>query len=96
MNLAFTARKDWRPDAYFLSPGQKCLLMMFGGEHSLGGVSGYDAAETTDEDPNRAAAVQRLTWAYLRTALYADDAAWSKACAALAQTSPALGRVECR
>ena len=37
--------------------------------HLLGGVSGYDAAETTDEDPERVALVQRLTWV-LRTTLY--------------------------
>lgn len=96
VNPSFTPRKDWRADAYFLSPGPKCLMTVFGGQHSLGGVSGYDVAETTDEDPNRAAAVQRLTWAYLRTALYADDAAWSKASTALAETSPALARVECK
>jgi len=44
-------------------------------------ISGYDAAETTDENPERAAAVQRLTWAYLRSALYPEDGAWSAACA---------------
>ena len=50
------------------SPGPKSLLTLFGAEHSgLGGVAGYDAAETTDEDPERVAAVARLAWAYLRT-----------------------------
>jgi hypothetical protein len=29
--------------------------------HGLGGVAGYDAAETTDENPRRVAAVARLT-----------------------------------
>ncbi len=43
---------DWHADPYFLSPGPKCLLSLFGAEHGLGGVSGYDAAETTDEDPD--------------------------------------------
>lgn len=96
VNPNFTPRKDWRADAYHLSPGPKCLMTVFGGEHSLGGVSGYDVAETTDEDPNRAAVVERMTWAYLRTALYREDIAWAKACTALDQTSPALGRVECK
>jgi len=86
---------DWHADPYFLSPGPKCLLTLFGAGHGLGGVSGYDAAETTDENPERVAAVQRLTWAYLRTALYPEDSAWPAACAALAEVSE-LGRVECK
>lgn len=91
----FTARgADWRADAYFLSSGPKCLLTLFGAEHSFGGISGYDAAETTDENPERLAAVQRLTWAYLRTALYPEDPAWPAACAALMDSPNPLGRVE--
>ena len=81
-------------DPYWLSAGPKCLLPLFGVKHGLGGASGYDVAETTDESPERVAAVQRLTWAYLRTALYPADSAWSAACAALLDTSPPLGRVE--
>ncbi len=87
---------DWHADPYFLSPGPKCLLTLFGAGHGLGGVSGYDAAETTDENPERVAVVQQLTWAYLRTALYPEDSAWSTACAALMDTPNPLGRVECR
>ena len=86
---------DWHADPYLLSSGPKCLLTIAGGGHGLGGVSGYDAAETTDESPERVATVQRLTWAYLRSTLYAGDPAWPDACAALAQLS-ALGRVECK
>jgi len=93
---AFSDRVDWRADAYFLSPGPKCLLTVFGWEHMLGGVSGYDAAETTDENPERVAAVQRLTWAYLRTALYPEDPAWPAARAALMDTPKPLGRVACK
>ena len=96
VNPMFTERADWRADAYFLSPGPKCLLTLFGGEHMLGGVSGYDAGETTDENPDRVAAVQRLTWAYLRTALYPEDPAWSAACAALVDAPNPLGRVACK
>ena len=86
---------DWHADPYRLSPGPKCLLTLFGAGHGLGGISGYDAAETTDENPERIAAVQRLTWAYLRTALYPEDPSWPIACAALAGLN-ALGRVECK
>ncbi len=86
---------DWHADPYFLSTGPKCLLTLFGAGHGLGGISGYDVAETTDENPERVAAVQRLTWAYLRSALYPEDSAWSKACAALAELNE-LGRVECK
>ena len=86
---------DWHADPYRLSTGPKCLLTVSGGGHGLGGVSGYDAAETTDESPERVATVQRLTWAYLRSALYPEDSAWSVACAALA-TLNELGRVECK
>jgi len=96
VNPNFTDRVDWRADAYFLSPGPKCLLTLFGAEHSLGGVSGYDAAETTDENPARVAAIQRLTWAYLRTALYPEEPAWPAARAALMDAPDPLGRVECK
>jgi len=71
------------------------LLSLFGGGHGLGGISGYDAAETTDESPERVAAVQRLSWAYLRSALYPQDTAWPAACAALGQLNE-LGWVECK
>jgi hypothetical protein len=54
-----TARgAGWHADPYFLFPGPKSLLTLFGAEHGLGGVAGYDAAETTDENPERVAAVQ--------------------------------------
>ena len=36
----------------------------------FGGMSGYDAKEAGDESPERVAEVQRITWDYLRTALY--------------------------
>ncbi len=85
---------DWHADPYFLSTGPKSLLTLFGAGHGLGGVSGYDVAETTDESPERVAAVQRLTWAYLRTALYPEDSAWSAACAALVDGPNPPGRVE--
>jgi predicted dienelactone hydrolase len=85
---------SWHTDPYFLSPGPKFLLTLFDAEHGLGGVAGYDAAETTDENPERVAAVARLTWAYLRTELYPGDSAWQAARDALAASPDPLGRVE--
>ena len=85
---------DWFVDPYTLSPGAKALLSLFGGEHMLGGISGYDVTETTDENPERVALIQRMTWAFLRSALYPADPAWADACAALANEPDAEGRVE--
>ena len=85
---------DWHADPYFHSPGTKSLLTLFGAGHGLGGVSGYDVAETTDESPDRVAAVQQLTAAYLRTTLDPKDSAWPTASAALLDVSSPLGRVE--
>ncbi|WP_133742047.1 alpha/beta hydrolase family protein [Actinorugispora endophytica] len=85
---------DWHADPYVLSPGPKSLLTLFDAEHGLGGISGYDVAETTDENPERVASVQRLTWAYLRSELYPGDPAWQTACDALTAGPDPLGRVE--
>lgn len=85
---------DWHTDPYVLAPGPKSLLTLFDAEHGLGGVSGYDVAETTDENPARVSAVQRLTWAYLRTELYPGDPAWQTARDALTTAPDPLGRVE--
>jgi predicted dienelactone hydrolase len=85
---------EWFADAYFLSPGAKNLLTLFGAEHSLGGVSGYTSAETTDESPERVALVQRLTQAFLRSALYPADTSLSAASAELAKSTDPLGRLE--
>ncbi|MEU3052636.1 alpha/beta hydrolase family protein [Streptomyces griseus] len=84
----------WHTDPYTLSPGPKTLLTLFDAEHGLGGISGYDVAETTDESPARVAALARLSWAYLRSRLYADDTAWQAAREALASGPDAFGRVE--
>lgn len=84
----------WHTDPYFLSPGPKSLLTLFGAEHGLGGVAGYDVAETTDENPERVAAVQRLTWAYLRTTLYPGESAWQRERDELTSRPDPIGRVE--
>jgi predicted dienelactone hydrolase len=87
---------EWHTDPYLLAPGPKTLVILFGAEHGLGGVSGYDVAETTDESPERVSAVQRLTWAYLRDRFHPGDPAWQAACDALTSGPEPLGRVESR
>ncbi|MDN3352827.1 chlorophyllase [Actinomadura sp. DC4] len=87
---------EWHADPYHLAPAPKTLLTLFGAGHGLGGVSGYDVAETTDENPERVAAVRRLTWAYLRSELYPADPAWQAAQDALTTGPEAFGRVEAK
>ncbi|HUR03048.1 MAG TPA: chlorophyllase [Nonomuraea sp.] len=86
---------DWFADPYFLSPGGKSLLTLFGAEHSLGGIPGHNITETTDESPERVALIQQLTWAHLRHALYPEDPSWRAARSALLEAPDPLGRVEC-
>jgi dienelactone hydrolase len=76
---------DYHADPYTFSPGPKSLLTLFGGEHLLGGVTGYDAAGTTDENPERVAVIQRLSVAYLQSTLYKGDPSWTEASAAFAE-----------
>lgn len=87
---------DWHADAFHHGPGADCLLTLFGAKHGLGGVSGYDAKETDDEDPDRLAATQRMTAAYLRSALYEGDPAWAGACEALEDQASSIGRIDCK
>jgi predicted dienelactone hydrolase len=74
---------DWHADAYHLGPGAEALLTLAGAKHGLGGIAGYDARETDDEDPDRLAVVQQMTSAYLRSALHLGDPAWAAARKAL-------------
>lgn len=85
---------DWWRDAYDLSPAPKALFTAFGGEHALGGIPGYEAREMTDERPERVAAIQRLSTAFLRSAFDADDPAWRDTVAALAADARPEGRIE--
>lgn len=89
-----TRGPDWFTDVYTMSPGSKVLLTVFGGEHSLGGINGYEAAVTTDESPERVDLVRHLSWAYLRAALAADDTTWADAVDELASSQEPLGRLE--
>lgn len=85
---------DWFADPYVLSPGSKALLTLFGGEHMLGGISGYEVTETTDENPQRVALIQKVTLAYLRSRLLGDEAAWSSTCRTLEESASAVGRLD--
>ncbi|MCU1645592.1 MAG: Chlorophyllase-like protein [Nocardia sp.] len=83
----------WTSDPYTLSRGNKSLLTVYGGEHFLGGISGYQVAETTDEDPGRVALVQHVTLAFLRHVTGIDHTDWETAQSRLADAHP-LGRLE--
>ena len=85
---------DWWREAYDLAPAPKALFTVFGGEHSLGGIPDYEARETTDESPARLAAVQDVTTAWLKSALYPADPAWPDLCAALDRQNDPQGLIE--
>ncbi|MBK1787970.1 alpha/beta hydrolase family protein [Prauserella cavernicola] len=89
-----TRGPDWFTDIYRYSPGARGLLTLFGGEHLLGGIHGYNANDTTDESPERVALVRRACWAYLRSALGIDDLAWKQMQAELADTAEPIGRID--
>jgi len=86
--------QDWFTDGYRLSPGATDLLTLFGAEHGLGGIQGYNDTRTTDESPERVALIQQATLAYLRTALGVDDGAWPAARGTLTAASDPLGRID--
>ncbi|SEL31768.1 alpha/beta hydrolase family protein [Streptacidiphilus jiangxiensis] len=88
------AGPDWHADPYQLAPGPKTLLTVFGAEHILGGISGYDATETTDENPARVAALAELTASYLLSAFGRDAGAWAATCAHLTDGPDAVGRID--
>lgn len=97
LNVNFSDRLSYRWDDYTLSPaGNKTLLTFFDAEHMFGGISGYDAAETTDENPERVATFRALVWAYLWSQLHPGDPAWEAAVAALDSNPDALAKVETR
>lgn len=83
---------DWFTDAYTHSSGATDLLTFYGAEHALGGIVGYEVAETTDENPERVAVIQRMSTAYLRTALYVDDDSWPAARAMFREGAESIGQ----
>lgn len=72
-----TRGPDWFLDAYDLSPAPKSLLVVPGGEHTLGGIAGEAVSETTDSDPARVELVADAVGAYLLRALEVDPGAWA-------------------
>lgn len=88
-----TAGPSWFVDPYTLSPA-KSLLTVLGAKHGLGGVAGFDLNETTDEHPGKVDMVRRITAAFLRAQLSADDKDWQEAVEALAAAAEPLGRIE--
>ncbi|MGO4423279.1 alpha/beta hydrolase family protein [Streptomyces sp. MCAF7] len=87
-----TREPDWWSDGYHQSPQEKALLVLHGAEHSLGGVPGYEVTETTDENPEHVALVNRAATAFLRHALGLGDAPWKDMLTTLTDDSP-LGRL---
>ncbi|MGW7206954.1 alpha/beta hydrolase family protein [Streptomyces sp. NPDC054837] len=85
---------DWHTDPYTLAPAPKTLLTLFDAEHGLGGIAGYDAAETTDENPERVTALAHLTASYLHTQLHPNDPTWQTACEALLAGPDPVGQAE--
>lgn len=97
INPGFSTRVSYRWDAYTHSPGgNKTLLTLFGAEHIFGGISGYDAVETSDENPERVATLRALIWAYLRSQLYPGDTAWCDAAQALTNSTTPVAKIETR
>jgi dienelactone hydrolase len=97
LNLHFSDRLSYRWDAYSQSPaGNKTLLMFHEAEHIFGGISGYDAVEASDDNPERVYALRALVWAYLRSQLFPGDDAWTTAVAALESSTEPTAHVETR
>lgn len=84
---------DWFTDAYTHSPGATDLLTLYGAEHSLFGIVGYEVAETTDENPEGVAVIQRMTAAYLRTALQVDGDSWAAARTVFEEGTSPIGHI---
>lgn len=89
-----TRGPDWFTDVYRLSPGARALVTLFGAEHPLGGIHGYRAVDTTDENPAAVALVARTSTAFLQTQLGIDPAAWDTQMRAVADGSEAVGRLD--
>ena len=78
INLNFSDVENWRADAYYESHGSKSLLTVFGAEHIYGGISGWDVAETSDENPERVAFVCESILAYIHSAMDPNDNSWGQ------------------
>ncbi|CAM5357537.1 Chlorophyllase OS=Streptomyces fumanus OX=67302 GN=GCM10018772_11220 PE=4 SV=1 [Streptomyces fumanus] len=58
--------------------------------------SGYVAAETDDENPEREATLRALVWAYFCARLYSGDSSWVVAGHALENGDDVMAEVETR
>ncbi|WP_020101073.1 hypothetical protein [Mycobacterium sp. 360MFTsu5.1] len=92
-----TRGPDWWLDAYRQSPGSKELLTLFGADHALGGIHAYGTVpQSASDNPPSVALVQRITTAYLRTALHVDETSWPAAQCDLAHQSSPDGQLAVR
>jgi dienelactone hydrolase len=89
-----TRGPDWSGDPYTDSPGEKHLLILHGGEHSLGGISGYDVAETTDDNPPLVQTLRHTVLAFLCHALGLDAGEWTTVTAALGYPGTPLATLQ--
>ncbi|NVK33410.1 MAG: alpha/beta fold hydrolase [Rhodobacteraceae bacterium] len=97
VNAFMTVRgPEWYRAAYEDGPGVSHLLSLVGGQHGLGGIAGYDAKETGDEDPDRLAVVQRATAAFLHSQLDGDDTGWSRLVDVLRSETDGLATIEAK
>lgn len=95
-NPNFSDLDNWRADAYHHSPGPKCLLTVFDAEHIFGGISGYDALETSDENPDRVSFLCMSILAYLQTSFNPKDTSWEDLKKEINNIPGAKGRIDCK
>jgi len=95
-NTNFSDLDNWRADAYHHSPGPKSLLTVFNAEHLFGGISGYDALETSDENPDRVSFLCMSILSYLRTTFDPKDNSWEDLKIELNDVPGAKGRIDCK
>jgi dienelactone hydrolase len=93
-NPNFSDIENWRADAYYHSPSPKSLLTIFDAEHIFGGISGYDASETSDENPDRVTFIGLAMIAYLRSAFDQTDTSWDDLKQELNDDPNAKGSIE--
>jgi dienelactone hydrolase len=94
---AITVRDwTWQTDAYRLSPaGDKCLLVVSGVKHYLGGVLGLNRTEAGESAPEAVSLVQRSTLAFMR-GLVGEAQAWPVERDRLAKAPAPVEEFECR
>ncbi|MBS7564752.1 chlorophyllase [Mucilaginibacter sp. Bleaf8] len=85
---------EWFTEVYQLASGADTLITLFGGEHMLGGISGYLVRETTDEDPDRVDAVRSLSWAYLKSIFDEQSTAWEALSKRFSDHDHPIGRID--